>query len=97
MEEIENIDRTKCQGCPKKKILIFNNFTNCRLCGNFKIAKPFCKNCCLRVNYKFSDRILFAKYCFACYWLIESTKQESPAIQDSLIAESVIPTEANVL
>jgi len=33
MEELNNIDRSKCQGCPKRRKILFNKFSNCRLCG----------------------------------------------------------------
>jgi hypothetical protein len=83
MEELNNIDINKCQGCQKKKKKLFSRFSDCSLCGKLYLAKPFCNNCCIPVKYKLSDYLLFKKYCFVCYFAIESSKQSlEPAEED---------------
>ena len=82
MEELNNVDPRKCQGCGEIKKKIFSRFSDCSLCGKAYSAKPFCSNCCCAVRYKLSDYLLFKKYCFVCYFTIESSKQSSEAVEE---------------
>ncbi|OMJ70843.1 hypothetical protein SteCoe_31086 [Stentor coeruleus] len=87
--QVEQVDQKICKSCPKRLKNLFS-YSRCAVC-NYK----FCKNCCLRVNYKFSDRLLMRKYCFPCYLLIELSKSEVvPEINSKpIIQENILPSE----
>ena len=88
-----------CNGC-SKKLSIFKFSRRCYLCSNYYIDYKFCSSCCIRANYKFSDRLLMRKFCFPCYSLIEFSRLDQNLFlsqhTDNQIETPGYPTEEHV-
>lgn len=87
-----NLNKTKCYSCSK----VFKNFfdySRCALCSKAYLDYKFCNLCCMRVNYKFSDRIFMRKYCFPCYLVMELSKFDTEYIPENTGSNRTLPTQ----